>query len=239
MTIFIAVNFSLPVAAVFFTATSGWALLGLYFRSSSQRQYAEESNRSIGHRTYHDTRLRPPPIPRQETADFRIPRPPIEVSPPKPIEAARTLPAPIPEKREYKDIHLALADAIVEITQLIHSTNLKLSRFDGVMNKRLHKTTNSEHQSMIRARKILKALEARLQQLQAADTGLESGKVERETVVVLLDADLVVLHDPLTALPGEEPLPPIARDSWESTLQVLCKQIARKPSFLQILKHQQ
>ncbi|MFN8392497.1 MAG: hypothetical protein U0136_19545 [Bdellovibrionota bacterium] len=244
LTVLIAVNFSVPVAAVFFTSSLGWAMIGLWYSGAP----GEDDRQTIGEPTKAgpsgplqvkgiwtaDTSNRTP-------AKKSSPKRPPSLPSPAPQFAAPTPESPISARQPAPstDIYDNLSAAIAQIQKLIHDTNAKLSRFEGVMAKRLDRTSNADHQSLIRAKKILRALEERLNQLNQGKLDLDCGKVSRETLLVLVDSDLVIAHDAQNALPGETPIPPLPPASWESTLHVLCKQIARKPSFLKILKQQQ
>ncbi len=233
--VFVAKHISVVAAVIYCLGALGWLGFSYWFMTGPEDDP----------QTYRDSATRYQQYAKQIPSSFDSPehgeivrsRVKVEREKKARMQSGRrkSLPPPDPKPMENSGYRQTVVESIVEIQKLVNKTNSNLSRYQTVMNKRLNKNSGTEHRGLISARRIIMALDERIEQLKRAVDNYDNGRDDREATLALLKSPLVIPHDPLTALPGEEPVPPIQPEAFEATLKVLCKQIARKPSFLQLL----
>lgn len=258
----VAKNFSPIAGAVFFVSMLAWGLAGfVYLRAEQEEDEPIDPRPAVRRATQNrypqtnqaaDDSAPRPAVTGQSTSenDEAKPAPPkptgFKPVAPKPKGGAEDLPVPAPppvvtkeerfEQFQQSDFRESIAAGVNEFTTLVESTKHKMGHYQNVMGKRMHKSTGTEHRSLISLRKLVEILEERLDQLKHQLEAFENGSASREEVFKLLYDDLVVPHDSVNALPGEKPLPPVPREQWIQAIDLLARQVARKPSFIQLLR---
>ncbi len=113
-----------------------------------------------------------------------------------------------------------------KLTKLINVSRNKLVELDGKVMKNMTRITSGETNALISARRIVRALEARLQELNAFLLYRAANTVnEAEN---LLKKNLIIPSDPMTTVLDSSPIRPLRPSDWQNTLEALFSRVESK-----------
>ncbi|MCB0343828.1 MAG: hypothetical protein KDD66_01855 [Bdellovibrionales bacterium] len=113
-----------------------------------------------------------------------------------------------------------------KLTNLIRVSRDKLVDLDGKIMKNMSRMTSAETNALISARRIVRALETRLQELNAFLLYRAGNTVEQAEE--LMRKNLVIPSDPMTTVLDATPIRPLRPSDWKGTLEALFSRVEAK-----------
>lgn len=115
---------------------------------------------------------------------------------------------------------------------LVLKSKQRISVFESGMIEKLQRMTSTGVRSLIAAKRIVNALEERLQQL---DGVLATNDPTRlNDAIECLRTPLLIPDDTLSSIMDAQPMPPLLPDDWERTLQSHLNNLGRRKELAQV-----
>lgn len=144
---------------------------------------------------------------------------------------------PVPESGpQREELEEEVRAGIRDLNRMIDDGRTKTERYSAVMDRRGPQNLANETTALDSAVAFIKLLEERRDALIELLSRIPHNNFKRSELQALLYGDLYTPCDSAAELTAGLCHTPIPRHQWKPLLNTLCKQVARKPSFLQILR---